>query len=237
MYLLHCFNKYCFFKQFIRFIRCINNIAGCMIRKCPKHGFFRGEVCQCGEAGSYVLDDERTERMGRFLSGALRHFPDDLGLAMNQHGWVDVDVLVDVMMARYPWASSNRLMAMVESDNKDRYQVSGKNIRARYGHSVEIDLDFPENDLESVYYGASQEEADMIQEMGVRPVRQRYVHLSSTYEKAVEAASVHTENPVIFRVDAFAAMEGGVEMMVVNEFIVLSEEIPPEYLEIFEPES
>jgi len=184
-----------------------------------------------------VLDDERTERMGRFLSGALRHFPDDLGLAMNQHGWVDVDVLVDVMMARYPWASRNRLMAMVESDNKDRYQVSDKNIRARYGHSVEIDLDFPGNDLESVYYGASQEEADMIQEMGVRPVRQRYVHLSSTYEKAVEAASVHTENPVIFRVDAFAAMEGGVEMMVVNEFIVLSEEIPPEYLEIVEPES
>ncbi len=184
-----------------------------------------------------MLDDERTERMGRFLSGALRHFPDDLGLAMNQHGWVDIDVLVDVMMTRYPWASHNRLIAMVESDKKDRYQISDKNIRARYGHSVVIDLDFPENDLEFVYYGASQEEADMIQEMGIKPVRQRYVHVSSTYEKAVEAASVHTENPVIFRVDAFAAMEGGVEMMVVNEFIVLSEEIPPQYLEITEPES
>jgi putative RNA 2'-phosphotransferase len=156
---------------------------------------------------------------------------------MSQYGWVDVDVLVDVMMTRYPWASHNRLMAMVESDKKDRYQISGKNIRARYGHSVEIDLDFPPNDLEFVYYGASQEEADMIQEMGIRPVRQRYVHMSSTYEKAVEAASVHTENPVIFRVDAFAAMEDGVEIMVVNEFIVLSEEIPPQYLEITEPES
>ena len=184
-----------------------------------------------------MLDDERTERMGRFLSGALRHFPDDLGLVMSQHGWVDIDVLVDVMMARYPWASYNRLMAMVESDKKDRYQISAKMIRARYGHSVEIDLDFPKNDLEFVYYGASQEEADMIQEMGIKPVRQRYVHLSSTYEKAVEAASVHTENPVIFRVDAFEAMEGGVEMMVVNDFIVLSEEMPPEYLEITGPES
>jgi RNA:NAD 2'-phosphotransferase (TPT1/KptA family) len=35
-------------------------------------------------------------------------------------------------------------------------------------------------------------------------------------------------------VDAFGAMEDGVEMMVVNDFIVLSEEIPPEYLEIME---
>lgn len=205
-----------------------------MIRKCPKHGFFRGEVCQCGETGSYVLDTERTERMGRFLSGALRHFPDDLGLAMDQNGWVNIDVLVDVMMTRYPWASHNRLIAMVESDKKDRYQRSGQKIRARYGHSVYIDLDFPDNDQDIVYYGASQEEADMIQEMGIMPVRQRYVHLSSTYEKAVEAASVHTENPVIFKVDAFAAMEGGVEMMVANEFIVLSEEISPEYLDIVE---
>ena len=43
---------------------------------------------------------------------------------------------------------------------------------------------------------------------------------------------MHTKNPVIFRVDAFGAMEGDVELMVVNEFIVLSEEIPPEFLEI-----
>ena len=72
----------------------------------------------------------------------------------------------------------------------------------------------------------------MIQEMGIGPVRQRYVHLSSTYEKAVEASSVHTENPVFFRVDAFDAMDSGVELMIVNDFIVLSEEIPPQYLEI-----
>lgn len=203
-----------------------------MIRKCPNHGYFRGDECKCGESGKYVLDSDRTERMGRFLSGALRHFPDDLGLAMNQHGWVDMDVLLDVMKIRYPWASSQRLYALVESDTKDRYQILGSHIRARYGHSVDIDLDFPENDMEAVYYGASQEEADIILESGIKPVQQRYVHLSTSYEKAEEAASIHTENPVIFKVDAFAAMNDGVDMMIVNQYIVLSEEIPPHYLEI-----
>jgi putative RNA 2'-phosphotransferase len=99
---------------------------------------------------------------------------------------------------------------------------------------VFVDLDFPENDLETLYYGASQEEADIIKEMGIRPMQQRYVHLSTSYEKAVEAASIHTENPVIFQVDAFAAMDDSVKMMIANAYIVLSEEIPPEYLDIVE---
>jgi putative RNA 2'-phosphotransferase len=210
----------------------INTIR--MIRKCPKHGYFRGDTCKCGETGKYVLDSQRTERLGRFLSGSLRHFPDDLGLAMNQHGWVDIDVLLDVMKTRYPWISESKLKALVESDVKNRYQINGNNIRAKYGHSVFVDLDFPENDLETLYYGASQEEADIIKEMGIRPMQQRYVHLSTSYEKAVEAVSIHTENPVIFQVDAFAAMDDSVKMMIANAYIVLSEEIPPEYLDIVE---
>ena len=205
-----------------------------MIRKCPNHDYFRGEECKCGESGKLVLDEERTERMGRFLSGALRHFPDDLGLAMDQHGWVDMGVLLDVMLTRYPWASAQRLIALVESDVKGRYQISGNKIRARYGHSVNIELNFPENDMEFLYYGSSQEEGEMILEMGIRPVRQRYVHLSTSYAKAVEAASFHSENPVIFKIEAFDAMNNGVNMMIVNEFIVLSEDVPPEFLQIVE---
>ncbi len=37
---------------------------------------------------------------------------------------------------------------------------------------------------------------------------------------------------MIFKLDAFGAMDSDVKMMIANEFIVLSEEIPPEYLEI-----
>jgi len=205
-----------------------------MIRECPNHGYFRGEVCKCGDTGRYVMNTERTERMGRFISGALRHFPDDLGLAMNQNGWVNIEVLLDVMKSRYPWASAQNLGALVESDKKSRYQISDNNIRARYGHSINVDLDFLDNDLEFLYYGASQEEADIIKEMGIRPIRQRYIHLSTTYEKAIEAASYHSDNPVIFKLDAFGAMDSDVTMMIANEFIVLSEEIPPDFLEIMD---
>ncbi len=205
-----------------------------MIKKCQNHGFFRGETCACGEPGSLILNDEQTERLGRFVSGALRHFPDDLGLAMNQHGWVDVDVLCDAMRTRYKWANKEKLFSIIESDEKGRYEVKGNKIRARYGHSVDIDLDYPENTLHELYYGASREEVDILLEKGIKPVKQRYVHLSTSVEKALEVAKIHTEDPVLLAINAEEAQNDGVTMLSATEHIVLSEEIPAKYLMVMQ---
>ena len=205
-----------------------------MIKKCPNHGYFRGDACQCGEPGSLILDDDQTERLGRFISGALRHFPDDLGLAMNQHGWVDVDVLCDAMKTRYKWSNKEKLFSIIESDEKGRYEIIGRKIRARYGHSVEVDLDFPENTLPELYYGASREEVDILLEKGIKPIKQRYVHLSTSEQKALEVASIHSDDPVLIIIDASGAQNEGVAMLSATETIVLSEEIPPQYLRLAE---
>lgn len=203
-----------------------------MIKKCQNHGFFRGETCACGEAGTLMLNDEQTERLGRFISGALRHFPDDLGLAMNQHGWVDVDVLVDAMRTRYKWSNKEKLFSIIESDEKGRYEIKGNKIRARYGHSVDVDLDYEENTQPELYYGASREEVDILLEKGIKPVKQRYVHLSTSIDKAREVAKIHTEDPVLLIINAEEARNDGVPMLSATENIVLSEEIPPQYLSV-----
>ncbi len=201
-----------------------------MIKKCQNHGFFRGETCACGDPGTLILNDEQTERLGRFISGALRHFPDDLGLAMNQHGWVDVEFLVDAMRTRYKWSNREKLFSIIESDEKGRYEIKGNKIRARYGHSVDIDLDHEENILPELYYGASREEVDILLEKGIKPVRQRYVHLSTSVEKANEVAKIHTEDPVIFVINAKEAHDDGFVLLMATENIVLADEIPPQYL-------
>ncbi|HLB69657.1 MAG: RNA 2'-phosphotransferase [Candidatus Methanoperedens sp.] len=201
-----------------------------MIKKCPTHGAFRGMECRCGDAGVLLLNDEQTERLGRFISGALRHFPDDLGLAMNQHGWVDLDVLCDAMKTRYKWANKEKLLSIVESDAKGRYEIQGRKIRARYGHSVDVELDFPENTLPELYYGASREEVDILLEKGIKPMKQRYVHLSTSPEKALEVAKIHTDDPILIVIKAEEAQKDGVRMISATETIVLSEEIAPQYL-------
>src|SRR3990172_6659106 len=113
-----------------------------MIKKCPTHGAFRGMECRCGDAGVLLLNDEQTERLGRFISGALRHFPDDLGLAMNQHGWVDLDVLCDAMKTRYKWANKEKLLSIVESDAKGRYEIQGRKTRQTHRGSGNRGLEF-----------------------------------------------------------------------------------------------
>lgn len=205
-----------------------------MIKKCQNHGFFRGESCACGEAGTLMLNDEQTERLGRFISGALRHFPDDLGLAMNQHGWVGVDLLVDAMMTRYKWSNKEKLFSIIESDEKGRYEVKGNKIRARYGHSVDVDLDYDENIIPELYYGASREEVDILLEKGIKPLKQRYVHLSTSTEKAIEVAKIHTEDPVLLVINADLAQKEGVTMLYATENIILAEEIPAQYLRLMQ---
>jgi putative RNA 2'-phosphotransferase len=203
-----------------------------MIKNCQNHGFFRSDTCACGDAGTLILNDEQTERLGRFISGALRHFPDDLGLAMNQHGWVDLDFLVDAMRTRYKWSNKEKLFSIIESDEKGRYEIKGNKIRARYGHSVDVDLDYDENTLPEVYYGASREEVDILLEKGIRPVKQRYVHLSTSADKAREVAKIHTEDPVLLVINAQEASNDGVAILSATENIVLADEIPPQYLSL-----
>jgi len=203
-----------------------------MIRHCPQHGFFRGEHCICGSAGQLLLNETKTEQLGRLVAGCLRHFPGDLGLTMDSHGWVDLNKLADVVTSRHHWASRDLIIALVQSDSKERYEIRGERIRARYGHSVDVDLDHPENRLPLLFYGASEEEADRILEIGIKAASQRYVHLSTTAEKARHVATFRTGNPRVIQADAAAAQEAGVKMMTVNDDIVISETIPARFLSI-----
>ena len=201
-----------------------------MIKRCPQHGFFRGEHCECGLAGQLILDEAKTEQLGRLVAGGLRHFPRDLGLEMDPQGWVDLSKLGEVVGNRHVWANKDLVAALVQSDPKQRYEILNHKIRARYGHSIDIELDHPESGHERLYYGASEEEADRILEIGLKSASQRYVHLSTTPEKAWEVAGYRTGNPRVIQVDAAPARDAGVKMMTVNDDIVISEKVPAQFL-------
>jgi putative RNA 2'-phosphotransferase len=203
-----------------------------MIRRCPQHGFFRGEHCECGSAGQLLLDETKTEQLGRLVAGCLRHFPGDLGLVMDGQGWVDLTSLGQVVASRHLWAGKELVIALVQSDSKQRYEIAGDRVRARYGHSMDVELDHPENELPRLYYGASEEEADRILEIGIKPASQKYVHLSTTAEKAWHVATFRTGNPRVIQAEAAAAQQAGVKMMTVNDDIVISDMIPARFLSI-----
>ncbi|MDI6897707.1 RNA 2'-phosphotransferase [Methanocella conradii] len=201
------------------------------VRQCPKHGYFRGTQCKCGNTGRFVLSGFKAEKLGRIISGALRHFPGELGLSLDEHGWADVKDLEKAIVAKYPWVRGYHIEAMLDTDEKGRYERKGDKVRARYGHSIEVDLDYPEANFDTLYYGTSEEEADRLLEIGLKPVNQRYVHLSKSIEEAVKVACIRTEHPVIISVDARKAAESGVRIIDAGP-VCLSTTIPPACLKI-----
>ncbi|WP_457549716.1 RNA 2'-phosphotransferase [Archaeoglobus sp.] len=201
------------------------------IRFCPEHGFYRGEVCHCGKKGEIILDKERVEKLGRFISGVLRHFPDRFGLEMDENGWVDFEKLIKVVKRKFKWANRWLIKALVYSDVKGRYEMKEGKIRAKYGHSVKVELnDYPIAEEDVLYYGTSEEEAQRMLEIGIKPVNQTFVHLSTTIEKSEEVARLRTDDPIILEIDAKKAKEDGIRIIKANEFIALAKEIPPQYI-------
>lgn len=204
------------------------------IRMCPEHGFYRGKLCVCGYTGETVLGQERVEKLGRFISGALRHFPQKLKLEMDGNGWVDFSSLARIASRKYRWANKWLIKAIVDSDEKKRYEIKEEKIRARYGHSVDVELnDYSESEETILYYGTGEEEAHRMLEIGIKPVYQTFVHLSTTVEKSERVAKFRTDNPVILKVDVESARKNGLKFLNANDYIVLTKEVPPEYVEIY----
>ncbi len=201
------------------------------IRFCPQHGFYRGELCSCGFKGEVVLEKEKVEKLGKFISGLLRHFPHKFGLEMDENGWVDFEALARVVERKYRWANRWLIKALISSDVKKRYEVKNEKIRARYGHSIDLKLsDMPEANEDVLYYSTSEEEASRLLEIGIKPTNQCFVHLSTTFEKSLEVAFLRSEKPIIIEIDAKRAREDGIRIIKANDFIALAKEIPAKYI-------
>lgn len=206
-----------------------------MLRECREHGYFRAEYCPvCGEEGRFLMNSEELDRLSRTLAGVLRHFPERFDLDVDRYGFVDLRQLVEaikVKQRRYHWLRPHHILAIIETDNKGRYEFKDGNIRATYAHSFEVDLDPTHVGIpDSLYYPATEEEVDIILETGIKPSDRKKVHLSKTVGDAVNAGRVRTESPVILEVDVKAASDDGVVIQKAGKTVYLAMEIEPKYL-------
>ncbi len=208
-----------------------------MLRECEDHGYFRDETCPvCEEEGKFLMSAEEMDKVGRTMAGVLRPFPERFELEMDEQGYVDLRDLVSALRdrsRRMHWLRSHHIVALVESDPKGRYQVSNDKVRATYGHTLDLDLMHPSDNIPAeLFYPATPEEAEIILEMGIIPSDRRMVHLSKTYEDAHSAGSVRVDEPVILAVDTAAATADGVAIGRAARTVYLCKEVPPQYLSV-----
>ncbi|RDI72047.1 RNA 2'-phosphotransferase [Halopelagius longus] len=215
------------------------------IRRCRDHGFFDGDACPvCGVGGRVVLSSERRTRLSKFVSGALRHFPDDAGITVSEAGWAEFADLLAAVERKYDWADEEALRGVVATDPKGRFERDDGRIRAAYGHSIDVDLDAdagddPEADADAddpipdvLYHGTAPRNLDAIREEGLKPMNRREVHLSESVEEAREVGSRHAPDPAVLRVDAAGLRESGREIRKRGKAVYTTERVPPTHLTV-----
>ena len=206
-----------------------------MLSECEDHGFFRGDSCPiCNEKGKFLMSDKELGSLSRIMAGALRHFPEKLGLMMDGKGWVDITSLIESIgsgRSGFNWLRTHHIKAVVKTDERGRYQIDGGMIRATYGHSINVTLDdLPLADINDFFYPVTEEEADIIIERGLHPVDRKKVHLSGSIEKAVEAGKIRTDEPQILKIDGKKAKKNGIKIYKAGKEVYVTDGINPEYL-------
>jgi len=202
------------------------------LRRCDSHGPFGGSQCPiCDTAGTQVLSTPNRTQVSKFLSGALRHFPEDVEIELDDAGWVDLETLVDRTQNKYDWLGHRAVEAIVQTDPKGRFEVDGSRIRAAYGHSVDVDLESGNTPVADVlYHGTSPETLPAIREEGLKPMSRQHVHLSGSVETAREVGRRHTPDPVVLCVDAAAMVDDGKEITKRGHSVYTTSHVPPTYL-------
>lgn len=185
------------------------------------------------------MNEQELEQIGRTMAGVLRHFPEKFGLEMDDQGFINLREFVNALKdqsKRYHWLRPHHIIAIIETDPKGRYQISNDMIRATYGHSIELNLRLPtENIPDRLYYPTTPEEADILLETGLKPSDRKMVHLSKTYNDALSAGKVRTGEPIILEIDAKGAIADGFSIGQAGRTVFLATEIPAECLSKAEP--
>jgi putative RNA 2'-phosphotransferase len=208
--------------------------------RCDDHGYVAGETCPVCEAdGRLVLAGDRRRRLSTFCSGALRHFPGDVGLDLDAAGWTPYDNLASAVEQNYDWATREHLDAVVATDPKGRFERGERDgtpmVRAAYGHSVDVDLDARETPVpDTLYHGTAPGNREQIRAEGLRPMGRQQVHLSGSVERAREVGRRHAADPVAFAVDAARLRAAGHDVTKRGRSVYTTDRVPPEYLRVVE---
>jgi putative RNA 2'-phosphotransferase len=171
-------------------------------------------------------------RLSKFLSFVLRHRPDSIGLALDPHGWANIDDLMGMGNAAGTRFGREDLLHVVETSDKKRFSVSpdGLRIRAAQGHSASVELGLlPQEPPEVLYHGTATRFFESILSEGLKPQDRRHVHLSLDEATAHRVGKRHGK-PVILRVEALRMHTKGFTFYLADNGVWLTDRVPPEFL-------
>lgn len=168
--------------------------------------------------------------VSRFLSYVLRHHPEEIGITLDDAGWVDIHTLLAALAAHGRSVDRTTLDAVVAGTDKVRLEVVDNRIRAAQGHSVRVDLGLqPATPPPVLFHGTVERFVHSILVEGLRPGARTHVHLSVDRPTAM-AVGGRRGTPVILTVDAAGLHASGQPFYRAANGVWLTGPVAPEWL-------
>lgn len=161
----------------------------------------------------------------RKLAYLLRH---DKEYAFDGQGYREVDDLI-----KHHGFTMAMLEAIVQENNKRRFEFNENKtkIRARQGHSVEVDVELKEATPPDVlYHGTAVNNRDSIFQYGIEKGKRLHVHLSEEIETAKNVGSRHGI-PIVYAIDCKRMVDDGIKFYLSANNVWLTEYVSPKYLQ------
>lgn len=175
--------------------------------------------------GGGWMPDKQITKLSKKLSYVLRHKPDSIGLELDSEGWGSVDFILDKL-----GMDTDVLQNVVDTNNKKRFEFNEDKtkIRARQGHSINVDLGYnPVTPPDVLYHGTSDKAYHrFIKTSGLSKMRRHHVHLSLDVETAKNVGARHGK-PVVLAIDAKAMQAAGYKFYKTDNDVWLVDNVPP----------
>ena len=91
--------------------------------------------------------NKQLQNTSKFISLILRHRPESVGITLDEHGWADVQEMIDgINKSGNHTLDMETLEEIVRTDEKQRYSFNEDHtlIRANQGHSIPVDVELEE---------------------------------------------------------------------------------------------
>jgi putative RNA 2'-phosphotransferase len=176
--------------------------------------------------------------MSKFISMVLRHKPATIGITLDGEGWVDVQELIDNASIYQSdkgmeALTKDLLDEIIDTNEKRRFEYSedGWRIRARQGHSVDVELGYAAiTPPKSLYHGTASRFVPSIRANGIDKRKRHHVHLSKDHDTAVKVGQRHGK-PHVLRVDTETMSKDGYKFFETDNNVWLVDNIPAKYID------
>ena len=177
--------------------------------------------------------NKQLQSTSKFISLILRHRPESIGITLDEHGWANVQEMIDgINKSGRHRLDMETLEEIVRTDEKQRYSFNEDHtlIRANQGHSIPVDVELEEKIPPDVlWHGTGEKYVSSIDAQGLIPKGRLYVHLSSDMETARKVGSRHGK-PVIYEIDCRGMSGDGYRFFLSANQVWLTKEVPARYL-------